>query len=87
MDNLIKDTATLELFCWLEPGAELPGWDILKGSPFGATLASPEGGAPTPGDQLLSALNTTWNISGSGATTIFPVACTPCCSLPRGPMR
>ena len=25
MDNLIKDTATLELFCWLEPGAELPG--------------------------------------------------------------
>ena len=41
MDNLIKDTATLELFCWLEPGAELPGWDILKGSPFGATLAAP----------------------------------------------
>src|SRR5512134_2027939 len=24
MDNLIKDTATLELFCWLEPGADLP---------------------------------------------------------------
>lgn len=57
MDNLIKDTATLELFCWLEPGAELPGWDILKGSPFGGTLASPEGGAPTPGDQLLSVQN------------------------------
>jgi hypothetical protein len=57
MDNLIKDTATLELFCWQAPGAELPGWDILKGSPFGATLASPEGGAPTPGDQLVSVQN------------------------------
>jgi hypothetical protein len=43
MDNLIKDSTTLELFCWLEPGSELPGWDILKGGPFGATLASPEG--------------------------------------------
>ena len=40
MDNLIKDSTTLELFCWLEPGSELPGWDILKGGPFGATLAS-----------------------------------------------
>jgi hypothetical protein len=57
MDNLIKDTATLELFCWLEPGAELPGWDILKGSPFGSTLASPEGGGPTPGDQLITVQN------------------------------
>lgn len=57
MDNLIKDTATLELFCWLEPGSELPGWDILKGSPFGATLAAPEGGEPTPGDQLISVQN------------------------------
>ena len=57
MDNLIKDTATLELFCWLEPGADLPGWDILKGSPFGATLATPEGGEPTPADQLLSVQN------------------------------
>ena len=57
MDNLIKDTATLELFCWLEPGAELPGWDILRGSPFGATLATPEGSEPTPGDQLLSVQN------------------------------
>ena len=52
-----KDTATLELFCWLEPGADLPGWDILKGSPFGATLATPEGGEPTPADQLLSVQN------------------------------
>lgn len=57
MDNLINDTATLELFCWLDHGAELPGWDILKGGPFGATLASPEGGEPTPGDQLISVQN------------------------------
>ena len=35
-----RDTATLELAAWLDPGAELPGWDILKGSPFGATLAA-----------------------------------------------
>ena len=42
MDNLIKDTATLELFCWLDPGTELPGWDILNGSPFGASLAAPQ---------------------------------------------
>ena len=34
MDNLIKDTATLELFCWLDPGTELPGWDILNGLPY-----------------------------------------------------
>lgn len=57
MDNLIKDDATLELFCWLEPEAELPGWDILKGSPFGATLATPQGGEPSAGDQLLSVQN------------------------------
>lgn len=57
MDNLIEDTATLEFFCWLEPGADLPGWDILRGGPFGATLAAPEGGTPSPGDQLLSVQN------------------------------
>ncbi|HNE42159.1 MAG TPA: hypothetical protein PKL28_05070 [Rhodocyclaceae bacterium] len=57
MDNLIKDTATLELAAWLDPGAELPGWDILKGSPFGATLAAPEGGEPTPGSQLVTVQN------------------------------
>ena len=57
MDNLIKDSFTLELFCWLEPGSVLPGWDILKGGPFAATLASPEGGAPTPADQLISVQN------------------------------
>lgn len=57
MDNLIKDTATLELFCWLDPGTELPGWDILNGSPFGASLAAPQGGAPEAGDQLMSVQN------------------------------
>jgi hypothetical protein len=57
MDNLINDTATLELYCWLQHGSELPGWDILKGGPFGATLASPEGGEPTPGDQLITVQN------------------------------
>lgn len=57
MDNLIKDNATLELFCWLDAGSEIPGWDILKGSPFGATLAAPEGGEPTPGDQLITVQN------------------------------
>lgn len=57
MDNLIKDTATLELYCWLEPGIDMPAWDILKGSPFGATLASPAGGEPTPDSQLLTVQN------------------------------
>lgn len=57
MDNLIKDTASLELYCWLDAGSDLPGWDILKGSPFGATLAAPEGGSPAPGEQMLSVQN------------------------------
>lgn len=57
MDNLIKDTATLELFCWLDSSTELPGWDSLKGSSFGATLAAPEGGVPGAGEQLLSVQN------------------------------
>lgn len=57
MDNLIKATTSLELFCWLEPTAELPGWDILKGGPFGATLAAPNGGETTPGEQMLSVQN------------------------------
>ena len=38
MDHLIKDTARLELFAWLNPDEELPGWDVLTGSPFGTTL-------------------------------------------------
>ncbi len=57
MDNLIKDTATIELFAWLDADAEMPGWDILKGSPFGAALGSPEGGTPLPGGQLTAVQN------------------------------
>ena len=38
MDHLIKDTATLELYAWLDPDAELPGWDVLNGNPFGTSL-------------------------------------------------
>src|ERR1035437_6670485 len=38
MDRLIKDTVPLELYAWVEPGADLPGWDILSGNPFGTTL-------------------------------------------------
>lgn len=57
MDNLIKDTTTLELFCWLDPGGTVPGWDILRGNAFGATLAAPEGGPPTAGDQLSTVQN------------------------------
>ena len=38
MNHLIKDTAPLELFAWIEPGAHLPGWDILSGNPFATIL-------------------------------------------------
>lgn len=38
MDHLINDTAPLELYAWLEPDAELPGWDIITGNPFGTFL-------------------------------------------------
>ena len=38
MDHLIKDSATLELFAWLNPDDELPGWDVLTGSSDGVTL-------------------------------------------------
>lgn len=38
MDHLLKDSATLELYAWLDPDAELPGWDILVGNPFGQSL-------------------------------------------------
>jgi len=38
MDHLIKDSATLELYAWLDPDAELPGWDVLNGNPFGTSL-------------------------------------------------
>lgn len=57
MDNLIKASTPLELFCWLAADAELPGWDTFRGAPFGATLAAPEGDLPNAGDQLLSVRN------------------------------
>lgn len=36
--HLIKDNSPLELYTWLDPEAELPGWDILTGNPFGVSL-------------------------------------------------
>ncbi len=38
MDHLISDSTTLELYAWLDPEAELPGWDVLTGNPFGSSL-------------------------------------------------
>ncbi len=38
MDHLIKDSAPLELYAWLDPDAELPGWDVLSANPFGLSL-------------------------------------------------
>jgi hypothetical protein len=38
MNHLIKDAAPIELYAWLEPGADLPGWDILSGNPFATAL-------------------------------------------------
>lgn len=57
MDNLIRDTAPLELYAWLDEDSDLPGWDILTGSPFGSTLSSVEGGTPVPSDQFLAVQN------------------------------
>ena len=39
MGHLIKDSAPLELFAWLDPEAELPGWDVLTGNPFGVSTS------------------------------------------------
>jgi len=57
MDNLIKDSALLELAAWLEPDSDLPGWDILKGSPFGAALGAPQGSVALPGGQFTAIQN------------------------------
>lgn len=38
MDHLLNDHSPLELYTWLDEDAELPGWDILLGNPFGQTL-------------------------------------------------
>lgn len=57
MDNLIRDNVPLELYAWLDEDSDLPGWDILTGSPFGSTLSSVEGGTPVPSDQFLAVQN------------------------------
>lgn len=58
MDNLIRDNTRLELYAWLDGDCDLPGWDILTGSPFGASLGAPAGGMPLPADdQLLAVQN------------------------------
>lgn len=49
MDNLIRESAPIELWAWLDADAELPDWDMLRGCPFGATHGSPAGGTPLPG--------------------------------------
>ncbi len=38
MDHIIKDSIPLELYAWLDPNAEISGWDILSTSPFGQSL-------------------------------------------------
>lgn len=38
MDHLLRDSSPLELYAWLDDDAELPGWDILVGSPFADAL-------------------------------------------------
>lgn len=36
MDHLLRDSSTLELYAWLDDDADLPGWDVLIGNPFGS---------------------------------------------------
>lgn len=38
MGHLIRDSATIELFAWLDPDAQLPGWDLFNGNPFASAL-------------------------------------------------
>lgn len=57
MDNLIRETAPLELFAWLDAGTDLPDWDMLRGCPFGSTLGAPAGGPPLPGEQFVTVQN------------------------------
>lgn len=49
MDNLIRETAPIELYAWIDVDAELPGWDMLRGCAFGSTHGAPAGGTPLPG--------------------------------------
>lgn len=38
MSHLIRDSAPLELYAWLDADAEIPGWDVLSDNPFGFSL-------------------------------------------------
>jgi hypothetical protein len=38
MDHLIRASAPIELYAWLDPDAELPGWDIFSSNPFSQSL-------------------------------------------------
>ena len=38
MGHLIRDCTPLELFAWLDPDSDLPGWDLFNGNPFCTTL-------------------------------------------------
>ena len=38
MDHLIRDSSPLELYAWLDPDAEIPGWDIFSTNPFNLPL-------------------------------------------------
>ena len=38
MSHLIKDSTPLELYAWLDPDAQQPGWDLFNGNPFGSAL-------------------------------------------------
>jgi hypothetical protein len=38
MGHLIRNSVPLELYAWLDPDAEIPGWDILSTNPFNLPL-------------------------------------------------
>ncbi|MDS4016476.1 MAG: hypothetical protein RKP46_19270 [Candidatus Accumulibacter sp.] len=38
MKHLLRDSAPIELYAWLDADDELPGWDILLGNPFSKSL-------------------------------------------------
>ncbi|MDR3298433.1 MAG: hypothetical protein LBU43_00145 [Candidatus Accumulibacter sp.] len=38
MTHLIRDSAPLELYAWLDADAEIPGWDIFLDNPFSLSL-------------------------------------------------
>jgi hypothetical protein len=38
MTHLIRDSAPVELYAWLDTDAEIPGWDIFSSNPFSQSL-------------------------------------------------